>query len=380
MRVKINNYQSIKEESFDIKGLTVITGPNNTGKSACFRALAGVFSNPKGHSHVRKGERYSSVLVTFDDGNTILWEKGKGVNRYEVNGRLIDKVGTSVPDEVVSLGLRAVSVDNREVWPQVARQFQQIFLIDLPPSVLSSALSDVEKIKKLEAASSLSRSDLRGATQKLKYKREDLDKERDYLSHFQGFEELVDRVEGAESSYNEAERLKTKITELEALKTQRDNMTSQIAVLEAAIDAVIPEHDFSPYEGIKSLLGMKRKRTTLLHAGRIIHEGVRHFFLPPEPKDNQAPELERIKSQRDKASSVLKEIKEHLDPIGELSTPPNYEQVDQMVTLRDKKNKIEAAMRVAADEIRNIQRELESILEMVGEDCPLCGRGEHHSH
>ena len=48
MQVKIENYQSIKEADFEVKGLTAITGANNTGKSACARAIAGAFSNAHG--------------------------------------------------------------------------------------------------------------------------------------------------------------------------------------------------------------------------------------------------------------------------------------------------------------------------------------------
>ena len=49
----------------------------------------------------------------------------------------------------------------RALWPQVSKQFEQVFLLDLPPSVLSSALSDVDKIQKLEKASGMARSDIK---------------------------------------------------------------------------------------------------------------------------------------------------------------------------------------------------------------------------
>ena len=40
---------------------------------------------------MRKGEPYSSVCVTFNDGNEVLWEKGTKVNRYVVNGKELSK-------------------------------------------------------------------------------------------------------------------------------------------------------------------------------------------------------------------------------------------------------------------------------------------------
>ena len=69
------------------------------------------------------------------------------INQYEVNGKLIQKVGTDVPDEVYQASLvKSVEIDGKEVHPQIAKQFQQVFLIDLPPSTLASALSNVELI------------------------------------------------------------------------------------------------------------------------------------------------------------------------------------------------------------------------------------------
>jgi hypothetical protein len=193
MKITVENFQSISKAQVDVKGLTVITGQNNTGKSALARAVSSVFTNPRGNSFVRIGSPSTSVNIDFEDGNQIKWTKGKNVNEYEVNGKLIQKVGTDVPDEVYQASLvKPVEVDNKEVYPQVAKQFQQVFLIDLPPSSLASALSNVDVIQQLEKASALVRSDIKEITGQLKTKNNDLVEAKDYLKKFNG----VDSVEG----------------------------------------------------------------------------------------------------------------------------------------------------------------------------------------
>ena len=97
-----------------------------------------------------------------------------------------------------------------------------------------------------------------------------------------------------------------------------------------------------------------------------------HFFLPPEPRDNQAPELERLKSQEDKASSVLRGIKSSSTRL--VNYPIRRIMAGRpMVTLRDKKEKIEAAMRSRRMNSEYPER-AEIILEIVRK-MPLCGRG-----
>jgi energy-coupling factor transporter ATP-binding protein EcfA2 len=221
MKVKVENYQSISKAEIEIKGLTVITGQNNTGKSAMARAIMGAFNNQRGTSFVRLGSPICRVEIEFEDGNYFIWSKGKNTNQYEINGKLIQKIGTDVPTEILDLNVKSVLVDGKEIHPQFAKQFQQVFLIDLPPSSLASALSDVDIIQKLEQAIQMVKSDTNSLSSKNKFKLEDLAKEKTKLEAFDGLENLDATILKIEHLEIEIEKLNLELNALKELEAKR---------------------------------------------------------------------------------------------------------------------------------------------------------------
>ncbi len=151
--VRVRDFQSIEDATLLVDGLTVITGTNNTGKSAFFRALRGVFTNTRGHSFVRHGATHCVVDVEFDEGQVVQWEKGPKINRYKVGTMPFSKVGHGPPAEVRALGVEALMVAEQAIWPQIAPQISGVqFLLDQPAPILAEALSDVEKVNHINRA------------------------------------------------------------------------------------------------------------------------------------------------------------------------------------------------------------------------------------
>lgn len=231
MKIKVENFQSISKAEIEVKGLTVITGQNNTGKSALARSIIGAFTNLRGNAFVRQGTQVAKVDITFDDGNHLIWSKGKNTNQYEVNGKLIQKVGSDTPDEVLNLGVKAVSVDGKEIHPQFARQFQQVFLIDLPPSSLASALSDVDVIQKLEQATASLRTDIKNHTSLNNAKRDEYNREKIKLEQFNGLDELEIQAQRIELLETQIEGLNTKLSTLQEILLKKQKLEKIIIIL-----------------------------------------------------------------------------------------------------------------------------------------------------
>jgi len=373
MQVKIENYQSIKHAEFEVKGLTVITGPDNTGKSACARAISGAFSNAKGYSHVRKGERFSKVSIDFEDGNSVIWEKGKGINKYEINGQKLDKVGSKTPQELDDLNIVSVDVDGKTVWPQIARQFEQIFLLDMPPSVLSSALSDVKTIESLEKASSLSRSETKSLNQRIKIKHEDLESERKRLPLFNELSNVENTINHINDLEQKIESVNQRVDKLITIKDKRESLMFQtqfIAELQNINYPTINTHDFM---GIKDLERIRKEKNRLRILEGIVGVGLTSFPKLPEIEIKDHSSLERVFTKRSQLDQTIKSIS-----MLEVDLPQVDLTIENDLKLASDRFDLYNRISLTENEVNKLTEELENIKCEIGDTCPLCEQGIDH--
>jgi exonuclease SbcC len=247
VRVRVQNFQSIKDATVVIDGLTVVTGPNNSGKTAVMRAVRGVFTNAPAGPLVRHGAGYLSVTLTFDDGTEVIWEKGwekpnrkgKTVNRYFLNGKELQSVGRGVPPEIADLGVREIRASSDRVWPQVAQQFDgTLFLINRPGAAVAEALSDVEKVGRLTKALRFSEKDKRTVTDELRVRRKDLKDAKDEVAAYDGLDAVSETVAGL----SEADLLQpwSRLTEAVTLRGRHESAKSAVDALEGFDPDVVP--------------------------------------------------------------------------------------------------------------------------------------------
>lgn len=254
VRVRVQNFQSIADAEVLIEGLTVVTGPNNSGKTALMRAVRGVFTNPAAGPLVRHGEAYLSVTLVFDNGDTICWEKGwekpgqkgKGINRYHINGVTIQGVGRGVPPEVELLGVKDVQAASERVWPQIADQFDgTLFLLNRPGSAIAEALSDVDKVGRLTDALKLSEKDQRAAENELKVRRSDVEDLKKGLSFYVGVEDVASAIGDLQVGRTRVQNAYTCATETRALGVRLQSARRSYAVLKD-FNPVVPPIGSAP--------------------------------------------------------------------------------------------------------------------------------------
>lgn len=358
VRVKVKNFQSITDACIEIKGFTVITGINNSGKSALTRAIRGAFQNAKGSSFVRYGCPTTEVAVEFDDGHSFSWEKGRDTKPTYIidNGKPIHP-GQGIPDEVRELGVASFEAGGKEVWPQFAPQFDgQVFLLNQPGSVLAEAVADVERVGQLNEALRSVESDRRAAAAEAKIRRADIQRHEQRLAKFKGLDDLAREVEEIEAHREKVETLGRAIAGLTVLRGQRDAAAATIAHLEGIGTVEIPQDE--PFEQARKMLKEQEDLVRL-----------RDRRMSAQARIAKLNGLEQVRFELD--SSQAEKFLAALEMVG---------------GLRSRRQAAESQIRRMETELAEAEKELaeatESIQELLGGylECPLCGSALDHLH
>lgn len=246
VRVRVQNFQSIKDAEVKIDGFTVVTGTNNTGKTAMQRAIRGVFQNTPGTAFIREGESTCTVSVAFPD-HTVVWSKGTGKRdrpTYILDGGEPLYPGQGVPEEVQALGVAPIQAGGVEVWPTIAPQFTgQVFLLDKPGSAIAEAVADVERVGQLNRALRAAEGDRREAASTLKLRVSDLARHEAEVARYEGLDDTVAQVTQLEQQQVQLQRMARAVEGLNGLKTRLTAARQVAAKLASVADIQVPSSE-----------------------------------------------------------------------------------------------------------------------------------------
>lgn len=291
VRIRVRNFQSIVDAEIEVVGFTVVTGPNNSGKTAFIRAVQGLYSNPGGDAFVRHGAEKLVVDMTFvDDGQSVRWEKGPKVKpTYTVAGKVLHP-GRGVPDEVLALGVRPIQVGPMTLWPQVAPQFVgQVFLLDLPGSSVAEAVADVDRVGRLTQALRFAESDKRSAASELRVRRQDVETVKSDLETYAGVDAVAAAVAHVEALLEEARQEEARLLEVEGLRVRLRSSTAVIARLVGVREVRVPEgsqlDDVRKVGAKVALATSLRDRLVQSRKDVTTFAGIRQVAVPPAPAE-----------------------------------------------------------------------------------------------
>ncbi len=139
-------------------GLTVLTGPNNCGKSAIVVALDVLCNNLSGDFMVRHGEKECYVSIELNDADVVTWRRKGKVTSYEINGREVHRLGKGGVPEDLHEFLRMPQIQHpgqqgATFDVHLAHQKAPIFLLDQPGSraaMFFASSSDAEKLLRMQ--------------------------------------------------------------------------------------------------------------------------------------------------------------------------------------------------------------------------------------
>ncbi|MBF0515453.1 MAG: AAA family ATPase, partial [Desulfovibrionaceae bacterium] len=213
-------------------GLTVLTGPNNSGKSAVVEALRCLAVNPTPKYFIRHGAKEARVEAVFDDGARLAWVRREKYALYELTRPGADapevyaKFGRKPPEQVQDLlRLSLVELDDasevREIDVHLGNQREPIFLLNKPKTVMASFFASTTESAHLIKMQALLKNRLNKAKAE----------EKDLAARLAGFESRLDRLAPLPGVCLRLERLREGLTELRAGESRAEALEDAAGAL-----------------------------------------------------------------------------------------------------------------------------------------------------
>lgn len=223
-RITLDNFMSHSHSVIEpAEGLTVLVGPNNCGKSAVITALQTLCYNERGGFMMRHGETECRVAVETDEGHKLEWIRQKKSVRYIINGREVDRLKGSIPDDLhdsLRLPLVESADGNGEFNIHFGEQKRPIFLLDQngrQAAAFFASSSDAALLMEMQAAHKKRVTERRQDERTLSA---EVDRYRVLLGTLDPVAELAERAAALESAHAELTEAARTLAKLEAESAQ----------------------------------------------------------------------------------------------------------------------------------------------------------------
>lgn len=206
-RIIIENFQSHEYSVLQFsKGLNVITGPSDQGKSAILRALKWVLYNePRGTDFIRHGTSTAKVTVEMSNGFKIARERSKSKNKYTVINpdgvsTVFEGFGNEVPEEVVKIhGIPRVVLDtDLRSSLNIADQLEAPFLLSETGAVRAKAIGRLTGVHIIDNAIREVMVDIRRENQSRERVSSELDETLSKLKDYENIRIIEQRLDQSE--------------------------------------------------------------------------------------------------------------------------------------------------------------------------------------
>lgn len=341
-QLNISNFQSHKDTSlvFD-KGVNVIVGATDSGKTAIIRALRWlIWNRPSGEAFRSHWGGETKVKLTFENDLFVIRSKDSQ-NKYIYNGTTSMAFGQSVPEEIQ----RALNMD--EINLQM--QFDQPFLLTSTPGEVARHFNTISKLDTIDVSIKSIKSNIRELEGEIKHdtqRETDLKEELKQYDDLDKFEAELEVLEDVEEKRN---KLSKDISEIEHLKTQAEELMIESAAIAETLK-MKPEVDalLAQYADLRE----KENEYDALH----------NLVLEIKDLDQQLFQVEALVRDKENVDSIIALIEKKNNLVEEYKELRRYR-----MELRDLQN----ALQDIGLEIRDLK---ETFHREMPEVCPLCGK------
>ena len=430
-KVDIRNYQAIKKVCLEIdKGLTVIVGKTNSGKSAVFRALGdAIFNITTSEEKIRIGQKHAAVRIDNEKSQIIWRRKSGGKNNktaYQIDGGdPFTKVGRMQLEEVADLlNIREVRLTNNikekvNFLPQGAPPFLTDKTSGQLFEFLSLSSNDnyIKVLKKINSDSLGIKNEIISKSASLDTVREMNQKKKEFMERNEGYDEVYERTVKINKAvtvinkvgekvdrYNELDRKneikKEKLNKIikEVEKVDFDKIKKEFEEVEKETGEVREiKKAGTKFEEKKERIEKVRKEFSRISReydkAKEIEDGVREEVKEAERMEKELGEvrglLERIKKKKDMYNSVKEKLNKADKSAGDIDMTYVGEGVREIESIRGETGKIKEMIdkiekiKQKVDNKRVEDKKAEKLLNEAIEEkreyeeeigtCPLCG-------
>lgn len=280
------------------QGVTVLSGPNNSGKSAIVEALRCVATNPPNDCFIRHGAKEARVEVELDDGTRVIWGRKPRSAWYELYPAGADaeaepvtfhKMGRGkVPEEIEEcLRLSLVSLDDggsAAVDVHLGNQREPVFLLGGKGSEIAAFFAASSESAHLLKMQELLANRRIIATRDRRAVVDHMDRLADRLDELASLPDVTRamdaarateaRVAAAEASLPPLERTAASLADLRR-KTQ--TQTHRVA----ALAALQPPPPLTPVDGLARWLDRNSRTAAALRSARTRVDALAPLMPPP---------------------------------------------------------------------------------------------------
>ncbi len=252
-KLELKNFQShgYTEINFD-RGLNVILGNSDSGKTAIIRAIKWVLYNePRGDYFIKQGEKNVSVKITLSTGAVVERYRTPSKNGYYMvkpdgTEQRFESFGSTIPKEIIDLtNIYPVSFEkNKSNILNIASQLEGPFLLDESASTRASAIGRLIGVNYIDDALRNVRRDslkISSEVSELETKKNSL---KDELAKY-------DYLESYKEIYKKISEYRSKIEALEKKKELLEKYRSNISDLNKKI--ILTSNELENYTNVERL-------------------------------------------------------------------------------------------------------------------------------
>jgi len=215
-KVRIQNFQSLKDISLDLGRITVILGKSDVGKSAFVRAMSSFFSNRVNKSYAHFDNYPIKVSLTKDGKEGYVSRTNKGVF-YFLDGKSYSKTERQVPEEIFAwLNLHPFKVDSDvSLFFNVHSQFDPPFLLQDSSLLIPKVVGKISNLNIAMMALRSMNADVVSFSQELSVKKKDLEEAEAKVEQFEDLEEEEKILQQVTRLLSDVDVLESRIAFLE---------------------------------------------------------------------------------------------------------------------------------------------------------------------